>query len=87
MREALEAICSHVFSAMAIRRIEAEVNPANVASDRLLQSIGFTLEGTLRQRWVAKGAAYDTHVYGCLATEWKRDKNAPLDAPILQDGR
>ncbi len=87
MREALEAICTHVFSAMSIRRIEAEVNPANVASNRLLQGIGFTLEGTLRERWVAKGVPYDTHVYGCLAAEWKRDKNACLDAQVLQDSR
>lgn len=87
MREALETICGHVFSVMSIRRIEAEVNPANVASNRLLQSIGFILEGTLRQRWVAKGVPYDTHVYGCLAAEWKRDKNACLDAQVLQDSR
>jgi len=76
MREALEAICAHAFSALSIRRIEAEVNPANAASNRLLQEIGFTLEGTLRKRWVAKGVAYDTNFYACLAGEWQRDKVA-----------
>jgi [ribosomal protein S5]-alanine N-acetyltransferase len=87
MREALEAICAHAFSALSIRRIEAEVNPANAASNRLLQRLGFVREGTLRQRWVGKGAAYDTHVYGCLAEDWKRDRNALADAQVLQDGR
>ena len=72
MGEALEAACSHAFSAMAVRRIEAEVDPANVASNRLMQRLGFTREGTLRKRWMAKGGAYDTHFYGCLAEEWRR---------------
>lgn len=70
MREALQAVCGHLFGARGVRRIEAEVNPANGASCRLLTRLGFTLEGTLRQRWVGKGVAYDTHVFGCLAQEW-----------------
>ncbi len=69
MHEAADAACAHAFSAMGIRRIEAEVNPANVASCKLLTKLGFTHEGTLRQRWVGKGAAYDTHVYGLLVDD------------------
>jgi [ribosomal protein S5]-alanine N-acetyltransferase len=71
-QEAVVAACGHAFNALGIRRIEAEVNPDNLASNRLLQRIGFTREGTLRQRWVAKGETYDTHIYGCLADEWRR---------------
>lgn len=70
MREAIEAACSHAFGALGIRRIEAEVNPDNAASCALLARVGFVLEGRLRKRWVAKGLAYDTNVYGCLADEW-----------------
>jgi RimJ/RimL family protein N-acetyltransferase len=76
MREALEAVCAHAFSAMSIRRLEAEVDPANTASNRLLQRAGFTLEGTLRKRWAAKGRTYDTNVYGYLAEEWPRPGSA-----------
>ncbi len=72
MREAVLAACGHVFGVLGLRRIEAEVNPANVASNRLLAGIGFTLEGTLRERWVTKGVAHDTHLYGCLAADWQR---------------
>jgi RimJ/RimL family protein N-acetyltransferase len=36
----------------------------------LLQRVGFSLEGTMRQRWVAKGVAYDTNFYGYLAEDW-----------------
>jgi [ribosomal protein S5]-alanine N-acetyltransferase len=69
MREAAGAACSHAFAA-GVRRIEAEVNPANAASCALLARLGFTLEGTLRQRWVNHGAANDTNMYACLAGEW-----------------
>lgn len=80
MREALQAVCGHLFDSRGMRRIEAEVNPANVASCRLLTRVGFTLEGTLRQRWVGKGVAYDTHVFGCLAHEWPQRANAAAPA-------
>ena len=70
MQEAVAALCGLAFAGLGIRRIEAEVNPANLASCRLLERLGFVHEGRLRQRWVAKGVTYDTHVYGCLAHEW-----------------
>ncbi|WP_418318945.1 GNAT family N-acetyltransferase [Piscinibacter sakaiensis] len=69
-REALAAVLGAAFGPMAIRRVEAEVDPDNLASNALLLSLGFTLEGRLRQRWVAKGRAYDVNAYGLLASEW-----------------
>jgi RimJ/RimL family protein N-acetyltransferase len=70
-KEAVAAVCGHAFSQGGVRRIEAEVNPANTASNALLLSLGFVAEGLARQRWVAKGLAYDTRLYGCLASEWQ----------------
>lgn len=69
-REALQAVCGQAFGSLGIRRIEAEVQPDNHASNALLLALGFVHEGTLRQRWVAKHRAYDTHIYGCLVPEW-----------------
>jgi RimJ/RimL family protein N-acetyltransferase len=80
MREAIQAACSHLFGALAVRRLEAEVNPANVPSNKLLLRVGFVLEGTLRKRWIAKDVAYDTHMYGCLAEDWLRTEQAALSA-------
>ena len=77
-REALQAVCSHLFGARGVRRIEAEVNPANLASNALLRALGFVHEGLLRKRWVAKGMAYDTNLYACLADEWKAVPGASL---------
>ncbi len=55
-----------------LRRLEAEVDPANVASGALLRSLGFTHEGRLRQRWTGKGRTYDVDAFGLLAGELVR---------------
>ena len=70
MHEALVELITFAFQTYALRRIEAEVNPANEASCRLIQKLGFTKEGLLRQRWFSKGSAHDTNIYGLLRDEW-----------------
>jgi ribosomal-protein-alanine N-acetyltransferase len=70
MQEALAALIDCAFGSMALRRLEAEVDPRNVSSARLLQRLGFTREGLLRQRWVDKGETKDVEVYGLLRHEW-----------------
>ena len=70
MREALAALISCAFGTMAMRRLEAEIDPRNAASLRLIERLGFVKEGLLRQRWVAKGAAKDVAIYGLLRDEW-----------------
>lgn len=69
--EAISALLTHAFEHMSIRRIEAEVNPANEASNALLRSLGFTHEGLLRERWMSNGEAYGVNVYGLLDREWR----------------
>ncbi|CAN5166231.1 N/A [soil metagenome] len=66
MLEALQALVTHAFGPLGLRRLEAEVNPDNLASCRLLERLGFTAEGLLRQRWVAKGQACDIRFFGLL---------------------
>ncbi len=72
MHEALCAFITYAFDTYALRRIEAEVNPENAPSNRLIQTLGFTEEGLLRQRWFSKGSAHDTNIYGLLRDEWQR---------------
>ena len=74
-REALQAVMRQAFGALGLRRIEAEVNTDNTASCALLCSLGFVLEGCLRQRWAVKGVTYDTHLYGCLVQDWQKSDN------------
>jgi RimJ/RimL family protein N-acetyltransferase len=70
MQEALTALLGSAFGTMGLRRLEAEVDTANGSSARLLQRLGFTKEGLLRQRWVTKGKAKDVELYGLLRNEW-----------------
>jgi RimJ/RimL family protein N-acetyltransferase len=55
---------------MGVRRLEAHVDPRNEASRGLVQRLGFTREGLLRERWVDKGEPTDIEVYGLLSREW-----------------
>jgi ribosomal-protein-alanine N-acetyltransferase len=71
MVEALGGVISHCFDSLALQRLEAEANPDNLASNATLRRLGFSCEGRLRQRWVAKGRRYDTHFYGLLRDEWR----------------
>ena len=70
MREALTAFISFAFCDLALRRLDARVDPENVASHQLLLGLGFTHEGRLRQRAVIKGEIKDSNVYGLLRHEW-----------------
>ena len=76
MREALIAVIDCAFGAYGLRRLEAEVDPLNQASSRLLESLGFVHEGQLRKRWVDKGVPHDTIIYGLLSDEWHSRKGA-----------
>ncbi len=69
MGEALTAVSHHLFAMREVRRIEAEVRSANVASCRLLEASGFKREGTARLRYTCKGETYDTHLYGLLSCD------------------
>ena len=69
-REAVSALITHLF-AHGQRRVFADTDPENAASNRLLESLGFTLEGRLRGEWETHIGVRDTFIWGLLATEWK----------------
>ncbi|MBJ9965314.1 GNAT family N-acetyltransferase [Burkholderia seminalis] len=69
MREAATAVIEHAFGALKLNRIEADIDPRNVASARLLESLGFTREGLLRERWIVGDEVSDSALYGLLASD------------------
>ena len=71
MHEALTLFCTHAFEHINLRRLEAEVDPANHASNALLLRLGFTLEGTLRADDVSNEPSHETNVFGLLRNEWR----------------
>ena len=70
-REALAALFEHAFDALALRRIEADVDPRNLPSLDTLEALGFRREGYLRQRWHVGGELQDSVLLGLLASDWR----------------
>ena len=70
MREALTALIDHSFGVLKLRRLEADVDPKNENSLRILDRLGFQREGLLRERWNVGGEIQDTIFLGLLAREW-----------------
>jgi len=69
--EALTALLEFGFMQLALNRVEADVDPRNVASAKTLERLGFQKEGLLRQRWIVGDEVSDSALYGLLAHEWK----------------
>lgn len=67
--EALRAFISNGFSALSLHRIWADIDPRNDSSIRLVERLGFTREGHLRENYFLKGEWCDTLIYGLLETE------------------
>jgi len=74
--EALRVALVHAFDTLRLRRVEADVDPRNTPSCRLLEHLGFRLEGLLRARWRVAGEICDTALYGLLAPEFVREPRA-----------
>src|SRR5688572_24252530 len=70
--EALRAVLAFAFDELGLARIEADADPRNGPSCRLLERLGFVREGLLRERWRVNGEVCDTALYGLLAREFVR---------------
>ena len=69
-RDALSLLLDWAFPALALHRIEADVDPRNAGSRRLLLRLGFRSEGLLRERYFVGDAVSDTELFGLLASDW-----------------
>ncbi|MGN6384581.1 MAG: GNAT family N-acetyltransferase [Dyella sp.] len=76
MHEALGLLLGWAFDTLQLHRLEADIDPANEASARSLQRLGFQREGLLRERWIVDGQVSDTVFYGLLAAEWRAARSA-----------
>jgi RimJ/RimL family protein N-acetyltransferase len=68
--EAVRAVLDHLFRVQGLHRVSAECDARNTASARLLERVGFTREGRLRQHTWTKGEWTDDLLFGVLAGEW-----------------
>ena len=65
-REIVRALIEHAFSALQLHRLEADVDPRNIASLRTLERCGFRREGYQRGRYHLGGEVQDSVLLGLL---------------------
>lgn len=71
-REAVSRLTDFAFDELHLHRLEADVDPRNVRSIGLLERLGWTREGLLRERYHVHGELQDTAFLGLLRREWRR---------------
>ena len=70
MRECLPVMFAHCFEHLSLHRLQAMVEPANIPSWRLLEKLGFQIEGILRECEYKHGRYVDLKCYSLLAHEF-----------------
>lgn len=69
--EALPPLVAFGFRELDLARMHATIDPRNGASARVLERLGFQLEGTLREHSIMRGEVSDDAIYGLLRREWE----------------
>lgn len=70
MQEALVAFIDFGFGALDLHRLEADTDPRNERSRRLLERLHFVQEGHFRERWIVGDEVSDAAMYGLLRRDW-----------------
>lgn len=69
--EALSTALKYGFDTLNLYRIEADVDPRNTGSIKLLEKLNFKREGFLRQRWRVNGEVCDSVLLGLLKEDYR----------------
>jgi RimJ/RimL family protein N-acetyltransferase len=84
--EAVEILIAFAFDSLGLHRLEADVDPRNEPSLRLLEKLGFRREGTLRERYFVGDEIQDTVMLGLLAPEWAAGRAGAAGAAAASSG-
>lgn len=69
MTEAVRAVCKCAFTDLGLRRIEARHHPANTGSKKVMEHVGFVLEGVQRRVLIFEGPEIDIPFYSLFEEE------------------
>jgi ribosomal-protein-alanine N-acetyltransferase len=64
--EAVEAIISYGFNILKFHSIEANIDPTNIGSEKLLQKFNFVKEAYFKENYFFNGSFLDTAVYSLI---------------------
>jgi RimJ/RimL family protein N-acetyltransferase len=70
--EALRLAIGHAFEVLGLDRIEADIDPRNQPSWRLLERLGFRREALLHGRCRAGNEVGDAAICGLARADWER---------------
>lgn len=77
--EAMNAVINYGFQKMKLHTIEANINPHNLASRRVLEKQGFQQEGFYRENYYFNGKYLDTAVFSLLKSNRAKIKKLPVE--------
>ena len=63
-------VLSFLFETVGVRRLEARTVVSNARANRVLEKLGATQEGILREGFSSNGRCYDQFLWAILADEW-----------------
>lgn len=69
--EAVQILVDYLFLSRDLVRIQAFTELGNMASQRLLDKVGFKREGTIRKSMFIRGEWRDLLLYSILREEWR----------------
>jgi RimJ/RimL family protein N-acetyltransferase len=75
-QEAVALMLDWAIRTLDLHRLEADIDPRNEGSRRLLERLGFVSEGLLRQRYFVEDVVSDTELFGLLAEDWRTNRPA-----------
>ena len=72
--ESVTIMIDYLFLSRDLVRLQANTDLRNIASQRLLEKVGFKKEGVVRKSMFIHGEWRDLLLYGILREEWKEPK-------------
>lgn len=75
--EAAAILIDYLFLSRSLVRIQATTDLRNIASQRVLEKVGFKKEGVIRKSMFIHGEWRDLLLYSILKEEWKEPKILP----------
>ena len=81
-REAAGALVDHILATTLVHRVEASLDPDNVPSMRVLESLGMTFESSSRQNYYLRGRWDDDLRYAMLRADRAAWLTRPAQPPI-----
>lgn len=80
--EAFGLLCDHAFSRLNLNRVHDGTHERLEGFAKMIRVLGFQIEGRGRQDYIRDGRAWDQILFGCLAEDFRKLKDA-RDGAIL----